>query len=252
MSTFGRGGAPLSISHTVIATADAAGELNAVAVYFELTVGTKTLLSTHPSVVEESNHWLSPVRVLADPLKIREGDRFQITYWYRMLDAMSGCEVQSCASTARRVECGRLTRIAANGFGDAQNAYMHGMASFRGRVYAGTSRHSLALLKLFPPSDPPAMDPWPVRTPATVDEINMYGQMWSCDEADGVFQKVYQSPAITAGEAGAARSRLPRDDGLPGPLRRRACALRHLDLDGIRGTAAHVLRSADGSAFEPV
>ena len=37
-----------------------------------------------------------------------------------------------------------FTRIAANGFGDPQNAYCHAMAYFQDRVYVGTTRHSMA------------------------------------------------------------------------------------------------------------
>ena len=130
---------------------------NAVAVYFELTVGTaKTLLSTHPSVVEESNHWLSPVRVLADPLKIREGYLFHIRRYrkIRMLDAMSGCRgpIYARAQLPARVEPPptsrrdrgqiRRTRTRTGGLPEY-------LASFRGRVYADLAS---LVLSASPPS----------------------------------------------------------------------------------------------------
>ena len=71
-----------------------------------------------------------------------------------------------------------FTQVAAQGFGDQANAYVHSMNLFQGQLFAGTSRHSMALLHLFPPPEPPPMDPWPVHAPDSVEDLDMHGQIW--------------------------------------------------------------------------
>ena len=82
------------IRSTETGTATAAGELNGLIIYFELQVDSNTFLSTRPDVVDASNHWFSPVRVLINPIPVQAGDRFQVTYWYRALSGLSECEVR--------------------------------------------------------------------------------------------------------------------------------------------------------------
>jgi len=68
------------IDQTITVTATAAGELNGLLVYFELTLGPTTTLSNHPVQTEESNHWRSPVFLFGQPLRVEPGDRFVIHY----------------------------------------------------------------------------------------------------------------------------------------------------------------------------
>lgn len=70
----------LIIAQTISVTATAAGELNGLLVYFELTLGSTTTLSNHPVQAEESNHWRSPVFLFSEPLSVQPGDRFGIHY----------------------------------------------------------------------------------------------------------------------------------------------------------------------------
>jgi 2-polyprenyl-3-methyl-5-hydroxy-6-metoxy-1,4-benzoquinol methylase len=74
-------------------TATESGHLDGLMVYFELQVGSSTFLSTHPRVVDENNHWHSPVRIFTKPIALQQGDRFDMTYWYRRVRGVSGCEV---------------------------------------------------------------------------------------------------------------------------------------------------------------
>jgi protein arginine N-methyltransferase 1 len=83
----------LGINSTETVTANASGQLNGLAVYFELQSGSTTFLSTHPAAVDENNHWHSPVRIFHKPIRLRAGDRFNVTYWYRPMAGISGCEV---------------------------------------------------------------------------------------------------------------------------------------------------------------
>jgi nucleoside-diphosphate-sugar epimerase len=157
--------------------------------------------------------------------------------------------VPSCGLTAAD-----FTRIAANGFGDPQNAYCHAMAYFQDQVYVGTTRHSMALLRLFPPLDAPAMEPWPVKVPNSVQELDMQGQIWRWESAGGQWEKVHISPLIT----GKNGQEVPRDLGY------RGMAVFHGRSDPapalyvsamstvLRGTAARILRSLDGVNFAPV
>ena len=70
----------IMIDRTINVTATAAGELNGLLVYFELTLGPTTTLSTHPDLADESNHWRSPVFLFGEPLSVQPGDRFGIQY----------------------------------------------------------------------------------------------------------------------------------------------------------------------------
>lgn len=159
----------------------------------------------------------------------------------------------------RSVSCNGLsaadfTCIADNGFGDAQNAYCHAMAYFRDQVYVGTTRHSMALLKLFPPLEPPAMDPWPVKVPGSVQDLDMRGQIWRWEPSSRKWDKVHTSPVIN----GQNGQEVPRDLGYRGMavFQGRSdpepalyvCAMSTV----LRGTAARILRSADGVNFSAV
>jgi hypothetical protein len=82
--------------HERTATATAAGQFIGLAVYFELQAGPSPFLSTHPGVVDATNHWHSPVRVINPPIALQPGDRFAVTYLYRPVPGTSGCQVRLC------------------------------------------------------------------------------------------------------------------------------------------------------------
>jgi hypothetical protein len=75
------------------AVANRSGRLNAVAVYFELTAGSRVFLSTSPERASDSGHWESPLQLLEEPFEVREGDPIDVTYWNRFRSALSGCRV---------------------------------------------------------------------------------------------------------------------------------------------------------------
>ena len=147
-----------------------------------------------------------------------------------------------------------FTQVAAQGFGDQANAYVHSMNLFQGRLFAGTSRHSMALLHLFPPPEPPPMDPWPVSAPDSVEDLDMHGQIWRGTSRGSMWELAYRSPSIR----GKNGNRVPRDLGYRGMAvfqgrSDRAPALYVGAMSTVaRGTAARVLRSADGEDFRPV
>src|SRR5262245_48718721 len=147
-----------------------------------------------------------------------------------------------------------FTRIAANGFGDPQNAYCHAMDYFRGHLYVGTTRNSMALLKLFPPPEPPAMDPWPVTVPSRVQDLNMQGQIWRWHSSGDKWEKIHASPLIK----GKNGEKVPRDLGYRGMVvfQGRSDPEPALYASGmstvLRGSAARILRSLDGVNFTAV
>jgi ubiquinone/menaquinone biosynthesis C-methylase UbiE len=68
-------------SRTVLATA--AGRLNGLPVYFELGLGPTTCFSTAPAQASPHNHWYSQVWVTPEPLDLKIGDAFTVSYRHR-------------------------------------------------------------------------------------------------------------------------------------------------------------------------
>lgn len=145
-------------------------------------------------------------------------------------------------------------RIVVNGFGDPQNSYVHSMAWYKDHVYMGTSRHILALLKLFPPPDGASMDPWPVNVPDRVEDLDLRAQIWRWDPASGGFEHLHTSPDII----GRNGKEVPRDLGYRGMVvfQGRSDPEPALYVSTVssvsRGTGARVLRSSEGLKFDPV
>jgi SAM-dependent methyltransferase len=81
-----KGMSQLSIDNTVPATAKTTGRLDGVLVYFEIELGPTTRLSTHPLQTDKDCSWHSPVRILTEPLNLQTGDRFAVTYQYRVTE----------------------------------------------------------------------------------------------------------------------------------------------------------------------
>ncbi|MCW2537966.1 MAG: putative NAD-dependent epimerase/dehydratase, partial [Modestobacter sp.] len=143
---------------------------------------------------------------------------------------------------------------AINGFGDPANSYVHCMTEFRCSVYAGTSRHSMALLKLFPPPEPPPMEPWPIPVPDSVEDLDMHGQIWRLRPDSDEWSRAFTSPDIV----GRKGTEVPRDLGYRGMTvfqgksdpepARYVGAISTV----LRGEAARLLRSEDGEHFEAV
>jgi hypothetical protein len=145
-------------------------------------------------------------------------------------------------------------RIAVNGFGDPQNSYAYSIAHFRDHVYIGTLRNALPLLKLFPPREPPLMDPWPVKTVDRVEDLDLRAQIWRWDLIRHRWKRVLTSPVIN----GRSGQKAPRDIGYRGMavFQGRSDSSPALYVSTVstvsRGTAAHILRSDDGVNFATV
>lgn len=81
-----------------------------------------------------------------------------------------------------------------NGFGDGWNGYAHSMAWFEGRLYVGTTRGSIASLRLNHP--PPDWKPWPVQCPDDLYDVDRRTQIWQYTPESGVWKKVFQAPWV--------------------------------------------------------
>ncbi|HET7463048.1 MAG TPA: hypothetical protein VFJ82_17480, partial [Longimicrobium sp.] len=142
------------------------------------------------------------------------------------------------------LEASDFARIAENGFGDPQNSYAFSMHWFEDELYVGTVRNMLAMINFAPPPHPTRLDPWPVRAPRNLYELDLHAQVWRYRPADGRWERFYTSPTIA------------RDDAEPGP---RDIGYRHMTLfqgprdpapalyissaaSNSRGLGAHILR----------
>lgn len=73
----------LTMNNSITVTANTLGQLDGLLEYFELEVCPTKQFSTHPSKADATNHWLSPVWILTDPILLQTGDQFTVTYQYR-------------------------------------------------------------------------------------------------------------------------------------------------------------------------
>lgn len=157
------------------------------------------------------------------------------------------------AEAGTGLNSGNFRQLAKNGVGDPDNAYVHGMGFFEGRLYCGMTRNSFKLLKLFPPIDPPALDPWPVDVPPKVQDLDMQGQIWRWTPWEDKWELAYRSPMIPGKHGEPA----PRDLGyrgmtvFQGDSDTKPTLYASTMSTVLRGCAAHVLRSEDGLNFEP-
>lgn len=151
-------------------------------------------------------------------------------------------------------------KVAENGFGDGNNAYAHSMAWFKGHVYAGTSRATMALLGAGDRGGMKdvSLDIWPVEITHRVytpefEHEQARAEIWRMDPAVGQWLRVHQAPLVH----GTDGTLMSRDLGY------RAMAVFQGESDDepalyvstwsrSRGLGMQILRSTDGTNFEPV
>ncbi len=97
-----------------------------------------------------------------------------------------------------------------NGFGDGWNHYAHSMAWFRGRLYVGTTRATMAMNKYNIPRPP--IRPWPVDCPDDVYEVPRQAEIWEYTPETDSWLRVYQAPLVK----GRNGRMVPRYIGLRG------------------------------------
>jgi hypothetical protein len=143
--------------------------------------------------------------------------------------------------------------VAVAGFGDGGNSYAHSMLWFRDRLYLGTVRHLLCLLKSSQPRMPHFMEPWPVAYPGDIFTLDLRARIFTYDPVHDTLRDVHVSPVVR----GPKGHRVPRDIGYRGMASFRgagdgaeALYVTTVSSDS-RGPGAQVLRSDDGATFTP-
>jgi hypothetical protein len=146
-----------------------------------------------------------------------------------------------------------FVRIASHGFGDAENSYAFSMDWYRGRLYVGTVRNMLALIKASPPRHPAAMKPWPVKTPRDVFTLDLRSQVWRYSPDVHRWSRVFVSPLVT----GLNGEPTPRDIGyrhmtvFRGPEDVGPALYVATAASNTRGLGAHILRYTEPDGMVP-
>jgi predicted RNA methylase len=83
-----------AIDNTVAVTAEISGQLDGILEYFEMEVGPTTHFSTHPAQTGPDSVRRNLVWVFADPLILRAGDKFTVTYQYRKTEDKSKVSIR--------------------------------------------------------------------------------------------------------------------------------------------------------------
>jgi hypothetical protein len=144
-----------------------------------------------------------------------------------------------------------FTQVSANGLGDPYNAYPHSMEMFKGRLYVGTTRANMCMLKVSKVHT--TIKYWPVDCPDNLYEIDMRAQIHALDFKTGRWTEISRSPMIE----GTDGTQVPRDMGY------RIMTIFQGESDNeptlycgtyasAKGKGAQILRSTDGEEFRPV
>ena len=89
-----------------------------------------------------------------------------------------------------------------NGFGDGHNSFAHSMAWYKDRLYVGTTRSNMCMLKLQAAYTDTAMSVWPVDCPDSFDELyklDRRAQIWQYDAAADNWNQVFRAPIVAGG-----------------------------------------------------
>ncbi|WP_204368460.1 hypothetical protein [Neosynechococcus sphagnicola] len=147
----------------------------------------------------------------------------------------------------------QFTKICKNGFGDGHNSHAHSMAWFKNRLYVGTTRSVLCVLKQHMHIEEWNLETWPVECPSNLEglyQLDRRAQIWCYDPEENVWQMVHRAPLIVGTE----------DEEVPREVGYRAMAVFQGESDQEptlyvattspgRGSGALILRSIDGNNF---
>jgi hypothetical protein len=147
-------------------------------------------------------------------------------------------------------------KICINGFGDGNNTYAHSMVWFRDRLYVGTTRANLCLLRHS--MKQVRIDTWPVECPYPVyspefERLQARAEIWRYTPSVGLWERVYRAPLVL----GSAGEEMSRDLGYRGMTVFQGAsdpepAIYVSTWSRSRGEGPLILRSADGETFLPV
>jgi hypothetical protein len=104
-------------------------------------------------------------------------------------------------------------RIGRGGLGDGHNNYAHSMAWFKGKLYLGTTRSNLCMLRLQSAFEGLALSVWPVECPDSLDglyRLDRRAQIWSYDPIADEWEMVFRAPVV---DSVAGPGKVPREIG---------------------------------------
>jgi hypothetical protein len=150
-----------------------------------------------------------------------------------------------------------LRCIAHGGFGDGHNSYAHSMAWFDGKLYVGTTRSNLCMIRVQSAFQSVPFHKWPVECPENLNglyHLDRCAQIWCYDPATQKWEMVHRSPMVKAidgdgnvgREMGYRSMEVFQGEADPKP------ALYVAAWAPSRAPGGHILRSYDGLTFEPV
>jgi hypothetical protein len=146
--------------------------------------------------------------------------------------------------------------IAQGGFGDGYNNFAHSMAWFDGKLYVGTTRQNLCMLRLQSAFETLPFYKWPVECPDTLDgldRLDRSAQIWCYDPEVKRWEMVFRSPLVRSSAGGMvareigyrAMAVFQGESGPKPALYTAAWAPR-------RAPGGNILKSFDGRTFECV
>lgn len=103
-----------------------------------------------------------------------------------------------------------FTCLGRGGLGDGHNNYAHSMAWFGGKLYLGTTRSNLAMLRMQSSYANMPFVCWPVESPETMDELyklDRRAQIWCYDPATQGWEMVFRAPMVEGVGGGAKVAR---------------------------------------------
>lgn len=147
-----------------------------------------------------------------------------------------------------------FVRISENGFGDGWNSYPHSMAWFHNKLYVGTTRANLCMMKAFRDAKYSFIsEPWPIECPDDIYDLDRRAHVWRYDPQTLNWEQVFRSPMVV-GDGGLkiAREFGYRNMVVFQGLSDEEPALYLANWAPGKAPGSLILRSADGVSFEPV
>jgi hypothetical protein len=148
-------------------------------------------------------------------------------------------------------------QVGRGGLGDGHNSFAHSMAWFRDKIYLGTTRSNLCMLKQQDTAKDIPLAVWPIECPDTMDglyRLDRRAQIWSYDPAGDRWDMVFRSPTV---DAVTGSESVPRDIGYRSMEVFQSSSDREPALyvgawAPGRAPGGLLLRSRDGAEFEPI
>jgi hypothetical protein len=145
--------------------------------------------------------------------------------------------------------------IAQGGFGDGHNSYAHSMAWFEGKLYVGTTRSNLCMIRVQSAYKNVPLKTWPIESPDTTEglyTLDRRAQIWAYDPLAGTWEMVHRAPLVESNAGGEPVSReigyrsmqVFQAESDPKP------ALYVAAWASGRAPGGHIMRTYDGRTFE--